>query len=81
MLDKSRSEPLESRRHKSVTGLTLLPIYRVDSNLNVTLSVGAEQESIALVSLDHVSQFAREYVVASVFALLLPCHWVDVGNW
>ena len=76
MLDEATAEPLEGRGDHGQASLALLPVDREDADFGAALGVGTEQETVALVSLDHVVQFDREHVVASVLTLLLPRHRV-----
>lgn len=78
MLDKSGSEPLEGRGYFCEARLALLPIEGKDSDFRATVTIGAEEEAIALISLHHVRQLSREDVVAAVLALFLASEWVNI---
>ena len=80
MLNQSRAEPLESRSHHGQTSLALLAIERVDPDFNAAVWTRTEQEPVVLLGLHHVGEFAREHVVAAVFALLLPRDRVQISN-
>lgn len=49
-----------------------------NTNLGVALSVWTEDEAVALVCVDHVSELGREDIVATILTLLLPGDRVHV---
>ena len=77
-LSKATAEPLESWADHSKASLTLLAIEAENSDLGLAFIVWTENEAVALVSINHVSELCREDVIAAVFTLFLSSRRVNV---
>ena len=61
--------------------MTLLAIEAENSDLGLAFIVWTENEAVALVSINHVSELCREDVIAAVFTLFLSSRRVNVLDW
>lgn len=77
-LCEAAAEPLEGWADHAHARLALLTVETVDADFSLTFRVGAEDEAVALISLNHVRQLCREDIIAAILTLFLAGNRVDV---